>query len=279
VQVEDVSGQVNELVLIDTIGQDMDTLGLTGLPFDTFTLALPAGSVQATVVLEGSRSGPSEEILFDSVAFTALGVDPSQDQLLIQAEAFDSTTVSGVDSAAWLISPDEIDPSDDVYTNALDICNVDDISGYMQSLPDAKRTHKSNPFGTGPVLTYHLEIVQGGTYRIWLRAAAIDVQSDSFYLRIRETDGGSWWRWNPRSDRYNGRTLDGDFTDEWQGSGAFGNCTAADAAACAGYGPMEEFLVPGFYTLDIAMREDGSAIDAIVLDGSGTFAGTDPAAN
>jgi hypothetical protein len=42
---------------------------------------------------------------------------------------------------------------------------------------------------------------------------------------------------------------------------------------------MEEFLAPGFYTLDIAMREDGSAIDAIVLDGSGTFAGTDPDAN
>ena len=72
-------------------------------------------------------------------------------------------------------------------------------------------------------------------------------------------------------------SMDGDFTDEWQGSGAFGTCTAANPAArCSGFGPMEEALAPGIYHLDISMREDGSALDAVVLDGAGTFNGTDP---
>jgi hypothetical protein len=39
---------------------------------------------------------------------------------------------------------------------------------------------------------------------------------------------------------------------------------------------MQELLAPGVYHLDIAMREDGSALDAIVIDGTGTFRGSDP---
>jgi hypothetical protein len=38
---------------------------------------------------------------------------------------------------------------------------------------------------------------------------------------------------------------------------------------------MTETLAAGTYTLDVAMREDGSGLDAIVIDGLGSFTGSD----
>ncbi len=43
--------------------------------------------------------------------------------------------------------------------------------------------------------------------------------------------------------------------------------------------PMVEGLCAGTYHLDIGMREDGSGIDAIIVDGTGTFDGTDASAD
>jgi len=190
-------------------------------------------------------------------------------QLRLEAEGFDERSSSAIDGAEWLVAPDEIDAADDLYSGAEGICNADGIPRYLLSLPDQGVSHSTDPFGNGPVVSYAFEIVETGAYRIWVRAAALDGTSDSFYLRIRETGGAEWWRWNPLS-------TGADLTDRWHGSGAFGSCTAADpAVSCAGFGPMVEVLAAGTYHLEIAMREDGSALDAIILDGTGSFDGTD----
>jgi hypothetical protein len=231
---------------------------------------LAPGTYSVTIGGYNNKKNVSDEIttvLIDDVR-VATPEPPSSEQLRIEAENFDAISTSTADSAEWLVVPDEVGSADDVYTNASGACNSDSVARYLRALPDAGANHRSDPFGTGPVVSYAFTVPANATYRIWVRSSATSGSSDSFYLRVRETAGSSWWRFNPPASG-------GDFANQWQGSGAFGTCTGSNTSSCGGAVPMTETLAAGTYTLDVAMREDGSGLDAIVLDSLGTFTGSD----
>ncbi|MCH8992699.1 MAG: hypothetical protein IIA44_13260, partial [Acidobacteria bacterium] len=178
-------------------------------------------------------------------------------QLHFEAEDFDER-VSNDGEHDWTIVPDE--DSGGGYA-------AGSGGAHLEALPDSGTNNNpaGDVFTTGPVVSYRFQINTSGDYQIWASVAQLDGSSDSFYLRVAELFGaggnvGDWWRFNPR-----------DINFQWQGNGGLGNQSGGVVANAK---PMIETLVAGTYTLEIAMREDGSAVDEIIIDGTGGFDGT-----
>jgi serine/threonine protein kinase/Flp pilus assembly protein TadD len=115
-----------------------------------------------------------------------------------------------------------------------------------------------------PSVDYKLQISTPGTYRFYARWGGHNDKADSFYASILECGDG------PRGDvadwyRFGWRSLgtDADFdTGGWNGDGDFED---ADGDV-TGYEPaVWKIFEPGTYTLRLLMREDGTAVDAFVL--------------
>lgn len=180
---------------------------------------------------------------------------------MVEAEDFDARTqgpalcLDPVIGNQWLIVPNEEPP--DVYA-------IRDASNraFIASLPDCEINNRPDPFAQGPTVAYDFTVDEAGDYEIWVRVASKDSASDSFYLSV---DGGAkgvagdWWRFNPK------RT---DAIFHYQVEGGAGQQTGANPFNLE---IMSETLSPGFHTLVIAMREDGSAIDELVVAKRGKF--------
>ena len=149
------------------------------------------------------------------VLTTAPGVGRAQPLLEVggtlhfEAEDFDES-IPNSSGTQWMIVPDE-DPGTGNYTNDSGSCG-DGTARHIETLPDGGGGTAGFP--DGPRVVYTLRIANAGTYQFWFRAAAFDGGSDSYYMRIVETAGDQWWRWNPT-------TSSGDLTNAWQGTGAF----------------------------------------------------------
>jgi glucose/arabinose dehydrogenase len=129
-------------------------------------------------------------------------------------------------------------------------------SGYMQALPDGDGTIKS--FTTGASIEYRIHIQTPGTYRLWLRWDGVDDSSDSIYAGIVELAGaGGQADWY---EAYN--KLDANFsTDPWDGLGG-----SEQNQPIPSQNPMIwTIATSGVYTLKIAVREDGAALDTWIL--------------
>jgi hypothetical protein len=151
---------------------------------------------------------------------------------------------------------------------------------YIQSLPDAGQNKNTDAsvVGTEPYVDYKVFIKTAGTYRLYLRFGGWDGASDSIYAQILEfkkSNGGpgpDWYRYigivNPPDDT---TIVDFDLVkDSTTGGPAKGWNGDAEPNGIDG-GPAGEvaanFAVtnPGVYTVRISQREDGSAVDAILL--------------
>jgi hypothetical protein len=92
------------------------------------------------------------------------------------------------------------------------------------------------------VATYRFNVGNAGTYRIWGRVQAPNVEDDSFWVRV---DGGSPVRWNPIEP----------------GSAWHWTLVKGDGAAA----PAQFVLVEGDHTLQVSYREDGTRLDLMVI--------------
>jgi hypothetical protein len=128
---------------------------------------------------------------------------------------------------------------------------------YVQSLPDQAGG------GGGPVnapsIQYKIEVSTGGTYELYLRWANNDfgggIKSDSIFVDIVELKDGNG---GTIADHY--EMVRNSTTFAWDGGGGFEKNTAAAADKA-----MTWDFAQGTYTLRISQREDGSAVDAWLL--------------
>lgn len=197
-------------------------------------------------------------------------------RVVVEAEHFATRAANGSDKHHWAVIPDEIgqpdSPAGPIFSNPR--------GKYIESLPDSagggQNNNKTNQVGTAPYIDYKVLISTPGSYRLWLRWNGYDGSSDSMYAQILELmtpngPGPNWYRYIGNTSTY------GDFNGSWTGSGA----PSTDAANAVGGGGGEIPAVytintPGIYTIRLSMREDGSAVDTIMLQLASLPDPTDP---
>jgi hypothetical protein len=151
---------------------------------------------------------------------------------------------------------------------------------YLQILPDAGAnngnctTCPNENVGFPPYAEYKIQITTVGQYQLYLRQIGWDGASDSFFAQILEFappgPGPNFYRFAPNPDTpdFNAlRNIPFDTTTENQGWSGY-----AEAAPVVNGGDnsaekpaLYNITTPGLYTIRMSMREDGSAIDALIL--------------
>lgn len=165
--------------------------------------------------------------------------------VLVEAEHYDSRT-NDPDGHRWQVVPDE-GAGVRTYTNARN-------GAYIQSLPDSGQNQ--NVFGdheVPPLITYKVRIATAGEYRLWLRWSGFDGSSDSLYASIVEVPSPAWYRYVKNS----GTDLN---AGGWNGDAGL---EVNDGGG--GEVPATFTLSAGTYTIRLGQREDGSVVDAILL--------------
>lgn len=232
----------------DGVGIDAIVLDRTGFmaPSDRLAFQIPESNAEPVTIAENEQEWAGT-LKFEAEFFDERTTGLNNDTVI---------TWSKVPQEAIPFPDDPNDPNDtyDVASANRDAYMQGRLDvGYLNDDPDAV-------FDDGPTMTYRVDIKTGGDYRIFVRFAAHDLGSDSFWLRLRELDS-IWLFEAPTNDWRFGRT----FTNHWRSLASF-----------FGSGPefdVVETLSPGIYHIDIGMREDGLALDTILLDRTGTAAG------
>ena len=151
---------------------------------------------------------------------------------------------------------------------------------YLQILPDAGANNGNCPtcpnenVGFPPYAEYKVEISTVGVYQLYLRQVGWDGASDSFFAQILEFappgPGPNFYRFapNPDSADFNAlRNIPFDATTENQGwSGYAEAAPVVNGGDNSGEKPaLYNITTPGLYSIRMSQREDGSAIDAVIL--------------
>ena len=113
----------------------------------------------------------------------------------------------------------------------------------------------------GPTVDYKVNVITPGTYRLYLRWAGKDDNTDSVYAMLIAEKGDS--PKGPEFFLYHGRSLkyyDG-WVWDWSGLKEQTRC------AFAGRGEVAEWEIarPGVYTIRLGCREQGTAVDSLVF--------------
>jgi hypothetical protein len=113
----------------------------------------------------------------------------------------------------------------------------------------------------GPTVDYKVNVKTPGTYRLYLRWAGKDDNTDSVYAMLIADEGDS--PKGPEYFLYHGRSLkyyDG-WVWDWFGLKDQTRC------AFAGRGEVAEWEItrPGVYTIRLGCREQGTAVDSLVF--------------
>lgn len=175
-----------------------------------------------------------------------------------EAEAF-SARAAAANGTNWLVVPDEDAGAGPFVSNARD-------RKYVQSLPD-----NQSPGGpmNDPSVRYEMHINTPGTYRLYMRWDGNNTnsttrgQSDSIFadvVELKDGAGGTVADWYELSEPVNGNFA----SPAWDGGGGF----EQNQAGASGNPMTWDIATPGTYTLRFAQREDGSAVDAFVLQRS-----------
>jgi glucose/arabinose dehydrogenase len=133
-------------------------------------------------------------------------------------------------------------------------------AGYLQTLPDdGPATMSFSGTNAGASVDYFLAIQTPGTYRLWLRWDGYHAAADSLFAGLLESADGAGGvpDWYEDTDH-----ADANFaTDAWDGLGG-----SEENVPTASQNPMTwSIATAGVYTLRVAAREDGVALDAWVL--------------
>lgn len=172
-------------------------------------------------------------------------------RLVGEGEIFMNRADSGANG--WRVVPDESAGAGTIINARGD--------AYVQSLPDnGSGGSPTNP----PSIEYKIQIDTPGVYRLYTRwegnatTSGTAGSSDSLFVNIAEITGNAagtdWYEMT--------QTPDGNFaTSAWDGTGE----AEVNAAGAASNPITFNFTTAGEYTLRFSQREDGSAVDAWVL--------------
>ncbi len=113
----------------------------------------------------------------------------------------------------------------------------------------------------GPTVDYKVNIESPGTYRLYLRWAGKDDNTDSVYVMLIADEGDS--PKGPEYFLYHGRSLKyyNGWVWDWFGLKDQTRCAFAGRRDVAEW----EIVAPGVYTIRLGCREQGTAIDSLVF--------------
>lgn len=192
-------------------------------------------------------------------------------QVVVEAEHF-SNRANGLDGVhKYTVVPDEVP---DLTTLPADIQNARGEK-FVMVLPEAGE----NRSGLGvagvvgpPYIEWSVQISTPGDYQLYMRDTGYDGGADSVYVQIMEMkrdnggQGPDWYRYSPdpTGPDFNAiENINGDTTTVigWNGYAA--------KEATSGDGGEEPAIwtnvKPGIYTVRMAQREDGNAVDAFIF--------------
>ncbi len=204
-------------------------------------------------------------------AFTTRAAVPVYDEVggrvVVEAEHF-ASRIDDPDTHHWHVVPTDDgkdkygDTPTQAYVNARG-------NSYITSQPDTAGggvNHNAVSFvGGPPSVDYKFNINTPGAYRLWLRWKGYDGSSDSIYAQIMEISNPAWYRYAAGV-----APTDADFASTtggigWDGVAAPSTDSSNMVSGGGGEVPAIYNLAGGTYTLRISMREDGSAVDAFML--------------
>ncbi len=198
--------------------------------------------------------------------------------VVVEAEHFDSRTKAEDNDHEYKIAPDELS-SDEAGAAPGQYLNARG-GKYMVVLPDSgENRNNTDSQAIGPRLDFKVEITTTGEYQLYIRDAAYDGGSDSFYARIVElqTDQGGpgpdWYRLafdpTPAKTDFDDTLNNPDDPDSTAGWIGYSTRESNGGGAA---GDREKTLwtisKPGTYTIRIQQREDGNGVDAVCLQRS-----------
>ncbi|MCI0537061.1 MAG: hypothetical protein L0Z50_17740 [Verrucomicrobiales bacterium] len=224
------------------------------------------------------------------MSWTTQAAAPYQEsggRVVIEAEHFStrSTDTAGtpevVDDHHWHIVPDDDgtdpfgDSGDPIFISARG-------DKYIQSLPDSGQIkNEVVDVGTAPYLDYLVQVNTPGQYRLWLRWGGHSGDSDTIYAEVRELKdsmGGKISDWYHYVSN-----IGADFAIAGpDGTGWHGEAGFEDVFGTILGTPVEkvpavwDISAAGVYTIRLTMREDGSAVDALIFQLASLPDPTDP---
>src|SRR5437667_12532086 len=241
--------------------------------------------------------GSTVSLGFSAVYSKAAVYQEAGGRVVIEAVHFDYRSFESTDAAIphhFHIVPDEDGVTSATHPWGDTGWNPNDPNGlnmfansrtghYVQIVPFAPQNKGNCPtcpnenVGFPPYAEYKVNITTTGLYQLYLRQVGFDGSSDSFFAQILEFappgPGPNFYRYAPNPDSPGDfaalRNIPSDATTENQGWSGY----AAPAPIVNGGDntPPNEvpavynITTPGLYTIRPSQREDGSAIDAIIL--------------
>lgn len=178
--------------------------------------------------------------------------------VVVEAEHYDSLKAAQDDDHKWVVAPDA--PAVREIANARG-------GKYLQVQPDnGNQRNTPDSYEVGPHVLYKVQITTPGVYRLWLRWSGYDGQSDSMYGRILEINSPGWYRYALRA------------AADFSAGGGWHGDAKPNAIDFGGGDKPANFNIPapGIYTIDLAQREDGCAVDALILQLENLPDPTDP---
>ena len=190
-------------------------------------------------------------------------------QVVIEAEHFHERTRhlhAAGDDHHWHVVPSEDgndflnDAGDPPFTSA-------GGNAYVQVLPNGPGGGGAN---VDPKLDFKVNIQTTGTYQLFLRWGGASGSDDSLYagvVPLADGTGGAiadWYRFSQGA-----RT---DFANSWQGLAGFERTDASGNNVPATW----NISTPGIYTIRLSQREDGAAVDTVLLQLSSLPAPSEP---
>ena len=225
------------------------------------------GSSYRVVVTAGGNALTSRAARVISAAGQFIEKDG---QVVIEAEHF-TAKVDGPGGAPFVVVPDQASFTAG-GTNGIAVGARFDK--FIQSQPDTGgNRNDASLVGAAPYVEYGVKISTAGEYQLYLRMLGGDNSSDSVYAEIRSngqrlpSSNPAWYRYSPDP-----LTVPLDFSQlinnpadgtpvGWTGYAAPGHVdeTGGDVPA------VFTISAPGTYTIRLSQREDGAAIDALML--------------
>ena len=193
-------------------------------------------------------------------------------QAVMEAEHF-TTRVNAPSGVGFMVVPDEAPFSASGAVDPIFLGARGDR--FLQVLPDPGDSKGGDPalVGTAPYVEYAIKISTPGEYQLYLRAIGFDGSSDSLYAEI--LSNGQRLPANPGCYRYGGilpSQLPMDFSQ------LYNNPVVATPVGWTGYAAPElvngtdddvpavfTIAAAGTYTIRISEREDGTSLDALIL--------------
>ena len=152
---------------------------------------------------------------------------------------------------------------------------------YVQIVPDVPgggqnkgscQTCPNENVGFPPYVEYKVNITTVGQYQFYLRQMGYDGSSDSFFGQILEFappgPGPNFYRFAPNPDINDFSALQNDPNDATTAGQGWSGYAAPAPRVDAGGGEVKtlyNITTPGLYTIRLSQREDGAAVDGVIL--------------